>query len=232
MKGVGGRIFRPRADGFSCPPPVGGGLKVSVGIFAKIGSDFNQNTPLFMDIIQAIKNFVEEECKKPTSKYGYDPFPFHFVQVVKYAEELANRLGGDKEVISIAAWLHDIGSIIYGRENHHSTGAEIAEKKLKELNYPSDKVGLIKKCILNHRGSQQNNRESIEEQIVAEADVLSNFDNIAGIFKAAFVYEKMNEGEAKDSVRKKLENKWNQLRFEDSKRIIKPKYEAAMLLLQ
>ncbi|PIN79534.1 hypothetical protein COV16_03730, partial [Candidatus Woesearchaeota archaeon CG10_big_fil_rev_8_21_14_0_10_34_8] len=74
--------------------------------------------------------------------------------------------------------------------------------------------------------------ESIEEQIVAEADVLSNFDNIAGIFKAAFVYEKMNEGEAKDSVRKKLENKWNQLRFEDSKRIIKPKYEAAMLLLQ
>jgi len=29
-----------------------------------------------------------------------------------------------------------------------------------------------------------------------------------------------------------LENKWNQLRFEDSKRIIKPKYEAAMLLLQ
>lgn len=185
-----------------------------------------------MDVIQEIKNFVEDECKKPTSKYGYEPFPFHFVQVVKYAGELADRLGGDKEIISIAAWLHDIGSIMNGRKDHHITGAEIAENKLKELNYPSEKISLIKKCILNHRGSQQNNRESIEEQIVAEADVISNFDNITGIFQAAFVYEKMNRGEAKDSVRKKLENKWNQLRFEDSKRIIKPKYEAAMLLLR
>ncbi len=185
-----------------------------------------------MDIVQQIKNFVEDECKKPTSKYGYEPFPFHFVQVVKYADGLANKLGGDKEVIQLAAWLHDIGSIMNGREDHHITGAAIAEKKLKELNYPSEKIEWVKKCILNHRGSQQNNRESIEEKIIADADAMSNFDNIGGIFKAAFVYEEKNQGEAKDSVREKLENKWNKLHFEDSKKIIQPKYEAAMLLLR
>ncbi len=186
----------------------------------------------FMDIVEQIKKFVEDECKKPTSKYGYDPFPFHFLQVVKYSEGLAEKLGGDKEVISLAAWLHDIGSIIYGRENHNVRGAEIAEMKLKELNYPPGKIELVKKCILNHRGSQQNERKTIEEQIVVEADVMSNFDNISGIFQAAFVYENKNQGEARESVRKKLENKYNQLRFEDSKKIIKPKYEAAMLLLK
>ena len=85
---------------------------------------------------------------------------------------------------------------------------------------------------MNHRGSQQNERKTIEEQIVVEADVMSNFDNISGIFQAAFVYENKNQGEARESVRKKLENKYNQLRFEDSKKIIKPKYEAAMLLLK
>lgn len=185
-----------------------------------------------MDIVQEIKNFVENECKKPGSRYGYEPFPFHFVPMAKYAEDLANEMGGDKEVILIAAWLHDIGSIIHGRNNHHITGAKIAEQKLKELQYPAKKTKLVKKCVLNHRSSQQSNRESIEEQIIAEADAMSNFDNIGGIFKAAFIYEDKTQGEAKDSVRKKLKRKWNQLHFESSKKIIRPKFEAAMLLLK
>jgi len=185
-----------------------------------------------MDIINKIKHFVENECKKPSSKYGYEPFLFHFVPMVNYAEKLSDELGGDKEIILIAAWLHDIGSIIHGREDHHITSAKIAEQKLNELQYPTKRIELIKKCILNHRGSQQNVRDSIEEQIIAEADVLSTFDNISGIFKAAFVYEDKNQGEAKDSVRQKLERKWKQLHFENSKKIIKPKYEAAMLLLK
>ncbi|MEK7447672.1 MAG: HD domain-containing protein [Patescibacteria group bacterium] len=183
------------------------------------------------NIVQEVRDFVEEECKKPTSLYGYEPFPFHFVPMVRYAEELAKELEANKEVISIAAWLHDVGSIVDGRENHHLSGAKIAEEKLKELNYPPEKIALVKKCILNHRGSQSNNRESLEEKIIAEADVMSNFDNISGIFKAAFTYEHMEQGEAAKAVRKKLQNKWNQLHFENSKKIIKPKYEAAMLLL-
>ena len=185
-----------------------------------------------MNIVQEIKYFVENECKKPGSKYGYEPFPFHFVPMVNYAAKLADELGGDKEVILISAWLHDIGSIIYGREGHHLTGAKIAEKKLKELQYPAEKIELVKKCILNHRSSQQSGRESIEEQIIAEADVMSNFDNLAGIFKAAFIYENKTQNEAKDSVKQKLERKWRQLHFDNSRKIIKPKFEAAMLLLK
>ena len=185
-----------------------------------------------MDIVQQIKNFVEDECKKPTSKYGYDPFPFHFNKTAEYAGKLADELGGDKEVILLAAWLHDIGSIVHGRDNHHLTGAEIAGQKLKDFNYSPEKTELVKKCILNHRGSQNNPKESIEEQIIAEADVMSNFDNIAGIFEAAFVYEKQGRGEANISTREKLKRKWEQLKFEESQKIIKPKYEAAMLLLK
>jgi uncharacterized protein len=184
-----------------------------------------------MDIIDEIKNFVESECKKPESKYGYEPFIYHFIPMVRYAEGLADEMGGEKEVILIAGWMHDIGSIIYGREDHHITGAKIAEEKLRELNYPEDKIEMVKRCILNHRGSCPGETDSLEEQIIAEADVMSNFDNIAGIFKAALVYEGMEQGEAKESVRRKLERKWDQLRFDRSREIIRPKYEAVMLLL-
>ena len=183
-----------------------------------------------MDIIQEIKIFVEKECKNPKSRYGYRPFHFHFSPVVEQAKILADKYGGDKEIIILAAWLHDIGSIIDGRKNHHITGARIAEKKLREFNYPEEKIEIIKKCILNHRGSQKRHRETIEEKIVAEADVIDNFNNIPGIFEAAFTYENQTQDEAKESVKIKLENKWNQLYFESSKKILKPKYEAVMLL--
>ena len=185
-----------------------------------------------MNIINTIRDYVKAECQKPTSKYGFDPFPFHLVLVAKHATALADELGGDKEVILIAAWLHDIGSIISGRDDHHITGAKIAEAKLIELNYPKEKIELVKNCILNHRGSKSNTRNTIEEKIIAEADVISNFDNIAGIFNAAYVYEKLDQAQAQASVRQKLINKWNQLHFEKSKKIVKPKYDAAMLLLE
>lgn len=55
-----------------------------------------------MKIIDEIKNFVENECKKPTSKYGYEPYVFHFVPTVKYGLDLADELGGDKEIVEIA----------------------------------------------------------------------------------------------------------------------------------
>jgi len=93
-------------------------------------------------------------------------------------------------------------------------------EKLSEFGYPQEKIGFVEKCILNHRGSQKRGRETLEEQIVAEADVLANFDEIAGIFKAAFVYEGLTQGQARESVLQKLTNKFEQLHFEKSKEII------------
>ncbi len=183
-------------------------------------------------IVEEIKNFVENECKKTTSHYGYEPFVFHFIPMVNYAQQLAIKFNADMEIILISAWLHDIGSIVNGREDHHINGAKIAEEKLKELSYPLDKIELVKKCILNHRGSTNFKRESIEEQIIAEADILSNFENISGIFKAAFVYENLNQKEASKAVFEKLTRKFNQLQFEESKKLVQEKYKAVEILFK
>lgn len=183
------------------------------------------------NIITQIRNFVEEECKKPSSKYGYEPYLYHFIQVHKYAKILAEKLKADVEVVELAAWLHDIGSIMCGRDNHHLTSTEIAEKKLRELNYPSEKIEKVKHCILSHRGSKEIKRETIEAQIVAEADAMSHFDNIAGIFQATFLFENQTQESAKISVKQKLTNSWEKLSPE-AKEIIKDKFDAAMLLLK
>jgi uncharacterized protein len=185
-----------------------------------------------MNTISLIKTFVKEECEKPSSKYGEEIFKDHFKPMVSYALKLAKEYEVDEELIAISAWLHDIGSIIHGRKDHHITGAKIAEEKLTKLNYPKEKITLIKKCILNHRSSLEHKRTSIQEQIISEADAMSNFDNIIGLFKGALVYEGKTQEEAKIAIREKLERKWKKLHFEKSKEVIRKKYEAAMILLE
>ena len=185
-------------------------------------------------ITEQVRAFVEEVFARPEAKYKQS-YLGHFVPVVNYSKKLAEKYSlseEQKEVLEISAWLHDIGSIIYGRENHHITGAEIAEEKLKKLNYPEEKLQRVKKCILNHRGSRENenNRDSVEEEILVEADTMSAFDNVEGLFQAAFNWENLNQKEARDSVRDKLIRKYNQLSL-DSKKIVNNKFNAAMLLL-
>jgi len=183
------------------------------------------------EVVEKVREFVEEECKKPGAKYDSEVIKHHMEPVVNYSRILSEKRSVDKEVVEIAAWLHDIGSIIYGRENHHVTGSEIAEDFLIKAGYDPNKIELIKKCILNHRGSQENNRKSVEEQIIAEADSMAHFDALSGLFRACYLFEnKTGQGEAQDSVRVKLINSYNKL-SEEAKKIVRPKYEAAMLLL-
>jgi uncharacterized protein len=183
------------------------------------------------EIVEKVRKFVEEECKKPNANYP-TAYKDHFIPVHNYARQLAEKLGADTEIVEISAWLHDIGSILYERKNHHITSAEIAEKKLKEFGYLEDKIKKVKKCILNHRGSVNNNKKTLEEQIIADADSLSHFDSLGGLFHAAFICEKLNLEDAQKSVLEKLERSWNKITLEESRKLIKPKYDAAMLLLR
>jgi len=180
--------------------------------------------------IEQARTFVEEECHKPTSHYS-EIFENHLIPMRNLAVDLGERLGADVEVVELAAWFHDIGGILFGRENHHQTGAKIAEKKLREWEYPEEKIMCVVHCILTHRGSQNLLPETLEAQIILEADSMSNFDNLPGIFKAAYVDEGLTQPEAKKSAREKLARKWHKLQFAESKQLIQPKYEAAMLLL-
>jgi len=191
-----------------------------------------QNKMKNKNIVEEIRKFVEEECKKPTNFFGISAYENHIVFVVKYAKKLAEELNADLEVVELSAWLHDIASIMGDYENHHITGCKIAENKLLELNYPLEKIELIKKCILNHRGSVRKNKESIEEQIIADADAMSHFEDISGLFNLALVIRKLKIKEANNFVKNKLQRSWDKLSLEKSKKLIKPKYDAVMTLFE
>jgi uncharacterized protein len=184
------------------------------------------------DSIEAVRRFVEKESYKPESHYGSEPYEFHFVPMHALAKTLAEKLEADVEIVEIAAWLHDIGSIMYGRKDHHLTGAKVSDQVLSNLEYPLERREQVKHCILAHRGSNGIQPQTLEAQIIIDADTLCNFYNISGLFKAALVYEGLSQGEAQISVREKLERKWKKLQFPESRELIKDNFTAAMLLLR
>ena len=86
------------------------------------------------DILRNLQQEIYDRCKKETNKFGIGCY-YHIAAVVKNAEILAVKYGADKEVVMIAAWLHDIASItdysLY--DLHHIHGAEMASDILKKI---------------------------------------------------------------------------------------------------
>ena len=167
-------------------------------------------------ITKQVKEYVKKAFENPDANFK-GAYENHFIYVVKYALQLAEKENADKEIVEIAAWLHDIGSIKGYYKNHHNVSAKIAEQLLEKLNYPKEKIGQVKYCILTHRGSVPMKKETKEAQILAAADVLAHFDDIDGLIK---IYKTNKE------VLAKLERGYNKL-SDDAKLLVKDKLEKA-----
>lgn len=185
-----------------------------------------------MNTLEEIRKLVEEECKKDTNIFGDEIWTYHILSVVEYAKLLAKKLNADKEIVEIAALLHDYAGIKdrNNYENHHMLSADEAEKILTQFKYPQEKIEKIKHCIQAHRGSKSIKRETVEAECVASADAMAHFDRIPSLLYFVFFRVGMNVDEGTKYVRRKLERSWSKL-IPEAKEIIKDKYEASMLIL-
>lgn len=181
------------------------------------------------EISQILEEEIKRRCDSQTNSFG--PTAFHHIQSVEEnAVFLADHMQNvDKQVVTTAAWLHDIASVTDKKyyPEHHIYGAQMAEDILKKLHYPEEKIPLVKQCILNHRGSVLKEKLSKEEKIVADADAISHFDNVPELFYLAFHVKGYTYEEGRDFVKHKLQRSYHKL-SEESKQIYKEKCEKVM----
>ena len=186
------------------------------------------------EIVEKIKEELIKRCNTYNEKYNYDFWNDHIKYVVKNAIELAKKYGADIEIVELGALLHDIAmpSEFGPREEHNIYGAKIADELLTKLNYPQDRKESVKECILRHRGSKDLPRNTIEEQCVADADVMAHFDCIPSLFHLAFGKNEMGLSleEGTEFVKKKLERDYNKL-SQRTKEVLKEKYENIVSIL-
>ena len=186
------------------------------------------------EVTEKIKEELLKRCNIYKEKYGYDFWNDHIKYVVKNSVELAKKYGADVEIVELGALLHDIAmpSEIESREEHNIYGTQIADELLSKLNYPVDRKERVKECVLRHRGSKDLPRNTIEEQCVADADVIAHFDCIPSIFYLAFGKNDMDMSikDGTEFVKKKLERDFSKL--SDRTRVeLKTRYDTIMKVL-
>jgi uncharacterized protein len=165
------------------------------------------------DIIKQVRQIVKKACLSPNNIYGDSSWDFHIKSVVFWGKKLAKELSSDQELIELACLLHDIAAVSDKKyiENHHIDGARMADEILNKFEYPRDRIEIIKKCVLNHRGSTKLARSSLEEQIVADADAMSHIEQSKSLLRLAYSGKHLGVKEGADWVLKKLERSWNKM---------------------
>ncbi|MFQ5978676.1 MAG: HD domain-containing protein [Candidatus Heimdallarchaeota archaeon] len=105
----------------------------------------------------------------------------HASTTAKYASNLAQEEGADKQLCVIAAWLHDIGRTKWypehsGSKNHGIDGAKKAEKFLLSIGISQVRVKQVCKAISKHCFAFT--QENTIEKILWDADKLNLFTKV------------------------------------------------------
>lgn len=181
----------------------------------------------YPQIVKELTQLVESACKKQSNYFGYGAWSYHIVSVVKYAKLLAKELKADKEVVEIAALLHDYASVLNKDwyPEHHLHGVRLAEEILKKYSLPRKKVEIIKECILCHRASKKLATKTVESTIIAAADSIAHFNNVDSLLYLAYVHHKMDIDHGKKWVLEKLERSWKKL-IPEGKKLVGKKYQS------
>lgn len=184
------------------------------------------------NIIDEVYNEVKNRCMLPSNEYGIGAWDHHIELVYKIAIEICDKYNANYEIVALAALLHDVASVTKKEytEEHHIIGAEIAEELLKRYGLEESKINLIKKCILNHRGSRVVKKISPEEICVADSDAMAHFYSVPSLLRMVYVEKNMTIDEGSNFVLEKLERSYNKL-SDEGKIIIDNHYQAAKLLL-
>ena len=176
---------------------------------------------------------VKERCLSTNNAYGIGAWDHHIKLVYELAKDNAKSYGADEEIVAIAALLHDIASVTNKEftEEHHIIGAEIAKELLMKEKYPKDKIKLIQKCILNHRGSRLMDKGTPEEVCIADADAMAHFYSVPSLLSMVYREKNLSIDEGAEFVKNKLNRSYKKL-SDKGKDLVKEQYKAAKLLLK
>jgi uncharacterized protein len=115
---------------------------------------------------EKIRGQIEEYAKS----FQWTPEDYywqHTLQVREFALMIQKRVGGDKDVVEVAALLHDIGKAELRAPGHEAISAQKATLFLKQIGFDENKAQKVAGCI------RYENFEPIEARILRATDSMS-----------------------------------------------------------
>lgn len=130
------------------------------------------NALAMKNTIEDVKAFAKDHFTGAKSSHDWE----HTLRVHNLCMHIGEKEGADLEILSIAAYLHDIGrahqDMSKGSVCHAEKGAEIAGNMLETYPIPIEKKGNIIHCIKSHRYRNSHHPETLEAKVLFDADKL------------------------------------------------------------
>lgn len=182
--------------------------------------------------MESIKAMTYDLCKSGDNRFGAAFYEQHILLNEKYAHRLADILNADKEILSLAAYLHDIAAIsdFSTLSEHHLAGAEKAGKILRDKGYPEPVINKVKKCIETHSVPLALGEGSIEEVCFSNADAITQIVNPVYWLYYAFSVRSFSFDEGKRWYYERVTSHWNKL-IEPAKDLIDAEYHTILGIL-
>lgn len=195
------------------------------------------NNSEYKKIVSKTQEKIQKLANKNNWLWFYN---LHQKEVAKFAKKLlVIYKKADYKIVLISCWLHDIAhyyakndkEILAVKANHHITGADIAEKFLKDFKASPDEIAKIKNCILCHRNKKPYVPKTIEEKIVTVADTMSHFGSIFYLTYFKFHPHHSLERMVSDDLAK-LKRDYRDLKIlPAAQRMVEPEYKMIKKLL-
>lgn len=181
-------------------------------------------------------SLVDKAYRENNQEIGLWLWENHTQKVGEIAVSLAEKYKADKELVTVAAYLHDFGDAFVDRKS--SQFEEINNKNtqqvLSEAGYSNSEIVEITKIISKHSCKDGNLPSSLEEKVLATADAISHLDlNLCLQFCWMKIPRNISFEEWLKWMNKKVDKEFEKkMFFEDEKEAIRANYEALKLLFK
>jgi HD superfamily phosphodiesterase len=147
----------------------------------------------------------------------------HILPVVRIAGELAEELSADRDIVAAAAYLHDIGRVVFLYRWHAAVGATLARLVLPLLGYTPAQARRVAACIRAHRGAPF---PTLEAEIVANADAAAQLENPLYLLAIHFATHGRDLAATRAWLRAKYARDWQtKLTLPAARRRVEGEYE-------
>ncbi len=126
-------------------------------------------------------DIVAEAAAHARATYPAGDWP-HIAEVAAFAQKLAEPTGADEEIVTLAAYFHDISRVTLGPESHDVKSAEMARDWLREHDYPAEGIERVAAAIVAHMLPVMGpGRDSVplEGRILYDADKIGRTQGMA-----------------------------------------------------
>lgn len=140
-----------------------------------------------MDIVKEVENFTIKYYEENVSSLLFYHSIEHSRLVASVSSTIADAEGLDqrnKEIVVVAAWLHDIGHAV-SLKDHETESCKIARRILMEKGKDETFISEVEKCICSTRMGARKN--TLNEKILGDADHshtgMENFMEISNLLR-------------------------------------------------